>query len=197
VDPRTRAPRAIARDLGPGLRRFGDADSAMEWCETQVLRSHGFKDALAAELVPLGAQDLLSDLTDDVVAEIELRAPTRVYTSGTIVFDEGDEPDGLYFIGAGLVSAEVRVRGQRAPKRLSTMAAGSAFGELALVDGNPRSTRIVALEPTICYVLSPDSYAELQRNAPEACAKLTLAIARGLSQRLRYSTVEVAALEES
>ena len=114
---------------------------------------------------------------------------------GTIVFDEGDEADGLYFVGAGQVIADVRVPGQRGRRRLSSIPAGSAFGELALVDGRARSTRIVAIESTICHVLSPGAFADLRAAAPSAAAELVLAIARSLSQRLRTSTAEVAALE--
>jgi hypothetical protein len=71
------------------------------------------------------------------------------------------------------------------------------FGELAIVDGLPRSTRISALEPTICFVLTPEAYADLHEKAPAACAELTRAIARSPSQRLRYSTADVAAFEET
>ena len=112
------------------------------------------------------------------------------------MFEEGAVADGLYFIGAGQVSADIRTP-TRARRRLSTIAAGSSFGELAIIDGKPRSTRICALEPTICFVLSPEAYADLQAQAPAACAELTRAIARSLSQRLRYSTADVAAFEET
>jgi glutaminase len=179
--------------LGGG--RFVDLDSALEWCETQLLRDGGIGGAVAEELVPLSGQDLLRDLPADVIAQIESRTVTRVFTAGTVVFDEGDEADGLYFVSAGEVVADVRVRRQRGRRRLSSVAAGSAFGELALVDGRPRSTRIVAVEPTMCHVLSPEAFSSLQAEAPEQCAALTLAIARSLSQRLRASTAEVAALE--
>ena len=197
VEPRGRGPREAAGALGEGMTRFVDSDSALEWCETQLLRSHGVEESLDEGLVALVDQNLLSGLPDDVVAEIEKRTTTRVFTAGTVVFNEGDEPDGLYFIGAGQVSADVRVRGQRGRRRLNSMAAGESFGELALVDGRPRSTRIVAFDSTICFVLSPEGFAELRAQAPDACAQLTLAIARSLSQRLRASTSEVAALEES
>ena len=40
------------------------------------------------------------------------------------------------------------------------------------------------------------AYADLHATAPAACAELTRAIARSLSQRLRYSTADVAAFEE-
>ena len=197
VEPRGRGPREVAGALAPDMPRFADSDSALEWCETQLLRSHGIEESLDEGLVALADQDLLSGLPAEVIAEIETRTTTRVFTSGTVVFNEGDEPDGLYFIGAGQVSADVRVRGQRGRRRLNSMAAGSSFGELALVDGRPRSTRIAALESTICFVLSPEGFEDLRAEAPDACAQLTLAIARSLSQRLRASTSEVATLEES
>jgi hypothetical protein len=49
----------------------------------------------------------------------------------------------------------------------------------------------------MCHVLSPAAFADLQVAAPGAAAALSLAIARTLSQRLRASTTEVAALEEA
>jgi glutaminase len=197
VEPRLLGPRESTRDLGTEVVRFADADSALEWCETQLLGELGHGEGLAEGLVPLAEQDLLRGLAPEVVAEVEQRSTTRVWPAGTIVFNEGDPADGVYFVGAGQVVADVRVRGQRGRKRLSSVAAGSAFGELALVDGLPRSTRIVALEPTICHVMSPEAFADLQATAPRAAAELSLAIARSLSQRLRNSTAEVAALEEA
>lgn len=197
VEPAGPVPRNSARDLGSAVRLFADSDSALEWCETELLRGHGVEESLSDRLVPLEEQDLLRDLPADVIEQIRARVVTKVHTAGTVVFDQGDEPDGLYFVGAGLVGADVKIRGQRARKRLSSVPPGSAFGELALVDGRPRSTRIVALEPTICHVLSPEGFADLQATAPEACSQLTLSIARSLSQRLRYSTAEVAALERA
>ena len=196
VEPRADTARAAARALGAGVQRFSDPDIALEWAETELLRDRGFLDELPEGLVPLGQQDLLHDLPAGVVAEIEARTTTHVFHAGTVLFEEGALADGLYFIGAGRVSADVRTRsGPR--RRLSTIAAGSSFGELAIVDGKPRSTRISALEPTICYVLTPEAYADLQSQAPAVCSELTRAIARSLSQRLRYSTADVAAFEET
>ena len=107
----------------------------------QLLRSHGIEESLDEGLVALADQDLLSGLPAEVVAEIEARTTTRVFTSGTVVFNEGDEPDGLYFIGAGQVSADVRVRGQRGRRRLNSMAAG------VLVRGAGAGRRAAAVHP--------------------------------------------------
>jgi glutaminase len=196
VEPRARAPREAMGQLVAVLPRFADVDRALEWCETELLRAEGRSADLAEGLVPLAEQDLLHDLPPEAVAAIQDRVVTRVFTAGTVVFEEGAEADGMYFVGAGEVMADLRVRGQRDRRRLSSVAAGSAFGELALVDGRPRSTRIVAVEPTICHVLSPEAFGSLQRENPVAAAGLLLAIARSLSQRLRASTAEVAALDE-
>jgi glutaminase len=197
VEPRARGPREVMGQLSTALPRFPDVDRALEWCEAELLLAEGRRAELAEGLVPLAEQDLLRDLPVDAVGAIEQRAVTRVFTAGTVVFEEGAPADGLYFVGAGEVMADLRVRGQRDRRRLSSVAAGSAFGELALVDGRPRSTRIVAVEPTICHVLAPEAFEGLRREAPEAAAGLLLAIARSLSQRLRASTAEVAALEEA
>ena len=62
--------------------------------------------------------------------------------------------------------------------------------------GRPATVdRIVAIEPTICFILSPQAFDELWTASPDACASLALAIARSLSDRLRYSTADVAALD--
>ncbi|MEI2827349.1 MAG: cyclic nucleotide-binding domain-containing protein [Dermatophilaceae bacterium] len=95
------------------------------------------------------------------------------------------------------MAADVRIKNQSGRRRLSTISAGSSFGELALVDGSTRSTRIVALEPTICHVMAPEAFAELRRRDPASAGELVLAISRSLSARLRSSTADVAAFEDA
>ncbi|HEY5185976.1 MAG TPA: cyclic nucleotide-binding domain-containing protein [Actinomycetes bacterium] len=197
VEPRSPAARSHLRELPDQVVRFGELDGALESCETQLLETHGCADELPEGLVAVGAQDLLQGLSPAAVDSIETRTTTKVFTPGSVVFDQDEPADGLYFLSAGQVSAEVRTRHGRGWRRLNTIMAGASFGELALVDGQPRSTRIVALEPTICHILTPAAYGELQEAEPTAWAQLTLAIARSLSQRLRSSTVDVAAFDAS
>jgi glutaminase len=194
VEPLQRRARDAAAGLAADAHRAPDGDRALEMCETAMLAAHGCASEIAPDLVPLRDQDLLAPLGDEAVALIADRCSTKVYAEGTVLFDEGAESDGIYFIGAGTVMADVRIgrTGQR--RRLSTIGAGSAFGELALIDGRPRSTRIVAIAPTICHILSPEAFADLHHEAPETAGALALALARGLSERLRLLTGELAAL---
>ena len=172
-------------------------DQAVEWAEGRLLAEHGIEGGLPDALVPLADQDLLRGLPADVVARIEARTTTQLFHAGTVVFEEGAVADGMYFVAAGQVSADVRSRGQGAPvrRRLSTMGSGSSFGELALVDGSPRSTRIVADDPTLCHHLSGEAFDALSREDPEVALALYRAIALSLSGRLRRLTVQLSALE--
>ncbi|MBI1379176.1 MAG: glutaminase A [Frankiales bacterium] len=196
VDPRSEPARSTARERMTAAERAGDPDAALERAEDELLREHGLGEAIPEGLVPLAEQDLLRGLPAWVVADLEQRVTTRVVADGTVLFEEGAAPDGLYFVAAGSVSVDVRTRRPSGRRRITTIGAGSMFGELALVDGLPRSTRVSAVGPTICHVLSPAAYAEMRETAPAACAELTLALARALSQRLRYATTDVAALDE-
>lgn len=196
VEPRLPQPRSALRRLPGSVHRFLDADAALEWCETALLHERGVDDDLPPDLVPLRQVDLLDGLPEWAVQAIEERVTSRVITDGAVVFDEGDPADGLYFVAAGQVASDVRMKNLSGRRRLSTIAAGSSFGELALVDGSTRSTRIVALEPTICYVLSPESFDELRHRDPASAAELVMAISRSLSHRLRSSTADVAAFED-
>jgi glutaminase len=196
VEPRLAQPKAALRRLPDSVHRFLDADAALEWCETALLHERGVDDDLPSDLVPLRQVDLLEGLPEWAVQAIEERVTTRVITDGAVVFDEGDPADGLYFVAAGQVASDVRMKNLAGRRRLSTIAAGSSFGELALVDGSTRSTRIVALEPTICYVLGPEAFDELRHRDPASAAELVMAISRSLSHRLRSSTADVAAFED-
>jgi glutaminase len=195
VEPTAGGARSALRALDTDVLRMPDAESALEWCEAQLLAERGVVDRIPDGLVALEQQELVRDLSPVAMAALAARTTTKVFTPGTVVFEEGAPADGLYFVGAGQVSVDVRIHRVPGRRRLNTIGAGSSFGELALVDGRPRSARVVALDPTICHVLSTDAFADLLADSPATAAELTLALARSLSERLRLSTAELAALE--
>ena len=81
-------------------------------------------------------------------------------------------------------------------KRLITYSPGVAFGEIAFLDGRPRSADVWSDEDSETYLLSPGEYAVLQNETPEIAVKLVRNIALDLSERLRIRTNEVRVLEE-
>jgi CRP-like cAMP-binding protein len=59
-----------------------------------------------------------------------------------------------------------------------------ALGEMALIDGQPRSMSARALEPSEVLVLAGDAFRDLLRRQPD----LALAVMAGLNDRIRYTT---------
>ena len=178
------------------VRRFLDVESALEWCENGALARAGFTlEELPDRLVPLGEQELATSMDAAAVAVLESLVTTRVLTDGVVVFNEGDDADCLYFVAAGQVSVDIKVgRGGRR-SRLTSIGPGRAFGELSLVDGGKRSSRVVTDEPTLCHVLTRDALDEMRRDHPEVAIELYRAIAGSLSATLRRATGEIRSLE--
>ncbi len=162
-----------------------DLETALEWCEESLLMRADLTTLPPTVRVPFGAQELLAELSRDEVTVVRTLTESRTYLRGFVIFDEGDPADSIYFVTRGLVNVEARAG--KAPRwfRLNTVPAGTAFGELALVDGGLRSSRIVVAEDAECDVLSVGAFENLRRENPRVDAGLTgLRTTAGHPQRL-------------
>ena len=91
----------------------------------------------------------------------------RQFAKGHAIVNEGEQAVAFYIILKG--SVEVR----KGSTPLATKKSGESFGEMALLDGFPRSTTVVALEDTECLVMTRwDFTAELRINPSIALAML-------------------------
>lgn len=97
------------------------------------------------------------------------------YKVGDTIVNEGETGVGFYLILDG--GAEVRKGG----KTLASLGKGQYFGEMALIDGRPRSADVVATQPTTCWALTSWSFAGLIKANPE----LALDMLKEMAQRLR------------
>ena len=82
---------------------------------------------------------------------------------------------GFFFILDGDV--EVRQRG----KTIAKLGKGQFFGEMALIDGQPRTADVVAVGPTECFALSAWSFSSLIKTEP----KISMGVMKELVKRLR------------
>ena len=94
---------------------------------------------------------------------------------GTTIVRAGEPGDSLYVILDGEVS--VRRRGLR-PLSLGM---GSFFGELALLDGGPRTASVVASEPVVVFTLTRSRFLKLLNDEPA----IAVAVLKELARRLR------------
>ena len=131
-------------------------------------------------MVSLESNKLFRELTP---AELEnLRGATREvsFAPGQSIFRQGDPGEGIYFVKDGLVLISTAV-GHGDSKVLTKVAAGDLFGEMAVLDNDPRSASATADQATTVYFISRPELLQLLERMP----RLAAALVREISRRLR------------
>lgn len=171
---------------------FTGLDEALEWAEEQIL-AEGPTGQATAEC-GLTEMDLISGLMPEQLTVLEPALERMTYAAGAVLFKEGDPATHLFFLAKGMVSVHVGT-GPGRSKRLTTLSAGMAFGEMALLDGDRRSANVRAETDVIVYGLELERLGLLARQHPAIQSTILLNLGRLLSQRLRKSNNEIRSLE--
>jgi len=179
------------------LRFFEDTDAALEWSEDDLLRNLPQLTGTRNE-VRLEDMDIVNGFTSDELNVLKEKLYLETYNASEPIFREGDPGRDLYFLTKGSVSVKIQLRERNQLKRIFTFTSGVIFGEVALLDGKPRSADIWSEEKdTEVYRLSLDDFDVFRKENPEIAIKLIQNIARALTRHLRRSSDEVRALEDS
>lgn len=137
----------------------------------------------------LKAIPLLAGLAESQLNTLRQDLVRRQFRQGESIFQQGDPGQMLYLIEAGQVRIYVQDEdGQETS--VNVFGPGEIFGELALIDGLPRSATAVVMEDTIVHTLNRDSFREHLRNSPQ----LALNFMKALSVRVRTTTHQVESL---
>jgi len=134
---------------------------------------------------------LFADLTDRESDTILDLMREKSVAKGTTVFHQNDSGGGLYLILAGSVKISRTGRDGR-DVTVAMLHEGNFFGEMSLLDGQPRSASATALQPTRLLVLDREHFQRYVLAQARIMAKLL----RELSKRLRAAdqTIENLAL---
>jgi len=97
------------------------------------------------------------------------------FDAGAMIFDEGDPADAMYAVVEGSVALSV------GGEVLETAEPGAIFGEMALIDGQPRSARAVAATPCKLARIDERRFKFLVQQTP----LFALQVMRSLTERLR------------
>jgi CRP-like cAMP-binding protein len=104
---------------------------------------------------------------------------TRRFRRGEVIFHLGDPGDALFIVMSGAIKISLPSdAGDEAI--LATLRSSDVFGELALLDGAPRSATATALEPTETLVLPREQFRELIATEPAVRDALLASIASEL-----------------
>jgi signal transduction histidine kinase len=118
-----------------------------------------------------------SDLLDKISPDVRVVQ----LGEGEIIFREGDPGDLLYLVGKGSVKISKSGRGGQ-QETLGFIQSGNFFGEMALLDGEPRSAMATAAEPTVLGAVNETTFQHILELAP---SRLHMNFLRSVSERLR------------
>jgi CRP/FNR family transcriptional regulator, cyclic AMP receptor protein len=113
----------------------------------------------------------------------------KTYAKNTVILSEGDITDSLYVIVTGKVKTVITDENGK-EIILSIFGPGDYFGEMALIDGKPRSATIVTREPSQLMIFSRNDLRKIFATNPDIVFNLL----KGLVQRLRESNKKIESL---
>ncbi len=174
------------------FRTADDNDMALEWCENALLASLTVT-RLNTTPPATPAYELCQDLDADEYAIFSASLQRRSFRSGEIILKAGDPAHEMFFLAQGEVSVIIQTEtGTR--KRLAAMGPGMTFGEMAVIDGAPRSATVVADTDVECDVITAQELELLGRRYPEIRIKLLKSLTLSLTRRLRAANRELGLL---
>lgn len=175
---------------------FSDTDSALEWAESHLLE-HSFQVSDPCYRLELSQISVLSGFTKEELEIFNGRLALENYKRGELLIREGSRDRDLFILTKGIVSIKTRLAESNRNTRLVSYGPGVIFGEFAFLDGGVRSADVWADEESEVLRLSVTDFETLRRSNPDIATKLIFNISLELSQRLRLSSREVRALEDS
>lgn len=105
---------------------------------------------------------------------------------GVAVFKEGQTDESLGIIVKG--SIDIFKRGDDEHKKVASLRSSQTFGEMALLDGEPRSASGIAREDTIIFFISKESLINISNDHPKLGFQILWKISKLISQHLRKTT---------
>jgi len=113
----------------------------------------------------------------------------RHYDPGDVLFKEGDVGRALFILEWGQIEI-ARHNGDGKPHRIALLDSGEYFGEISLLDDQPRTASAIAVTPSRVYLLYRTELDALLQEAPHAGAAIMAHLAEVLAARLRSVLAE-------
>jgi CRP/FNR family cyclic AMP-dependent transcriptional regulator len=132
---------------------------------------------------------LFSDLADAEMARFGEVLREREYPKNSVILFEDDPGDALYVVRSGQVKV-VLIGEDGREVILSVLTDGDFFGEMSLIDDEPRSAHVIAMKDSQLLVLRREDFQAQLELSPRIALKLL----RVLVQRLRRADEKIGGL---
>jgi CRP-like cAMP-binding protein len=150
--------------LGPLGHGVGElARAAARWVQARIdavrfRAQRGWRIEAGERMAALAGGD--DPLDDDALNELAGRVQRRRFAAGQVIVRQGDAADRFFIIRRGRCEvAEVRADGTRAV--VTHLGEGASFGELALLEGTPRTATVTAVTAGEVFVLDAGAFKRL------------------------------------
>jgi glutaminase len=166
------------------VRDFYLLDTAIEWTEDQIVYRYGGAIDFY-ETTELSEQPLLAGLTEEELADLASIGIIRHYRRGEKIVTAGEAATSLFFLRSGAVHVTL-------PDgiRLATLTAGTAFGEMALLESH-RSADVTADMAATAFEIPLREFEHFRRQHPRAGETIMRNLARLLADRLIVANTKV------
>ena len=183
------APNLLEADGADNAFLFATLDEALEWCENRILSA---RSANVAGELELSQHSMLSRLDQDELQALLPMLSLVKRSGGSRIITQDDAADCIYLLTAGTAAVTLQLSDGR-EHRIALLGPDATFGEIALIDNEPRTAHVDAASDVVCYALN---VAELDAIPGGATirAKLVEHLAREMAMRLRRADAEIAAL---
>ena len=181
----------LGKNFETAFHSFEDNDRALEWCENELLDKHADTRLLNGR-VKIADYELLRGLTAPELAVIKPLLANHSFEHGQKIISAGEAAREIFFLSRGLVNVCLP---HEEHQRLAAFSPGMCFGEMAFIDGAPRSANIVAETDVECHSLSLDDFTALGKTHPAIKIKLYEQLCLDLTHKLRKANRELNALK--
>ncbi len=166
--------------------KFDDLDHGMEWCEEQIISETTIGSNKQKEEI-----DEIK-LFEEKFADLLIYFESKDINQNTTLIEQGNDPEGLYFIKSGRVTVELRSSNNKI--RLKSMGTGTVVGEVSLYLKTQATASVISNTACKTYFLSHENFEKLNKETPERAAELHTYIVKLLSDRLAKSNATIQAL---
>jgi len=130
------------------------------------------------------ARKFLDELTDEERTEFLSFCEKKVFLTDQEIIRKGENSRDLFLIQQGAATASDNWDEDSVP--LAIFSEWDVFGEMAFLEGSPRSATVIATEDSVLYSMSWDRFSDFMDAKPKIAAKLLIKFTDVLIKRLQF-----------
>ena len=172
------------------------------WAMRERLRGTSSELIALYETAPrvekLKAIPLFAKLDEEELARVATAIEWRDVPDGEVLFKEGTVGDSMYVVESGQIEvSKVIDKEAQTEKVLAIVGEGAFFGEMSLLDNEPRSATVTARGSVHLLVIDRPTWQNLLKDSATMASKLLFGILSTTTGRLRQTSIDLVTLYDT